>query len=141
MFNSNLRFPFPSFFFLDRYRFLLNLTFLDESVFSFFFFLDLYRFFFFSWSPSCSRECSLSFFLGRKRVLSLLFSFIDSHHLFCNPVHAPVGQKESLITPTLLLRPYSIKPKHNQRPFGWDFWSRSATTCSSSSRSSLLIIS
>ena len=42
MFNSNLRFPFPSFFFLDRCRFLLNLTFLDESVFSFFFFLIAY---------------------------------------------------------------------------------------------------
>ena len=32
MFNSNLRFPFPSFFFLDRYRFFLNLTFLVETV-------------------------------------------------------------------------------------------------------------
>ena len=35
MFNSNLLFPCPSFFFLGRYRFFLNLTFLVESVFSF----------------------------------------------------------------------------------------------------------
>ena len=36
MYNSNLRASFPSFFFLDRYRFFLNLTFLAESVFYFF---------------------------------------------------------------------------------------------------------
>ena len=48
MFNSNLRFPLPSFFFL-------NLTFLVETVFSFLFF--------FSWSLSWSRACFLVFLL------------------------------------------------------------------------------
>ena len=70
MFNSNLRFPFPSFFFLDRYRIFLNLTFLVESVHSFFF-LDRYRFFLVAFFV----ESVFSFFL----LSSFLFSFINSH--------------------------------------------------------------
>ena len=69
MFNSYLRFPFPSFFFHDRI--FLNLTFLVESVFFLTFF---------------------SFFLGRKRFctfFTFLFSFINSHLRYFElyPVH------------------------------------------------------
>ena len=65
MFNNNLSF-FPSFFFLDRYWFFLNITFLVESVFSFFFSWMLTGFF--SWSLSWSKACFLSFYF--------LFSFM-----------------------------------------------------------------
>ena len=62
MYNSILRFPFPSFLFLDRYRFLES-SFFVESVF---FFLDRFFFLFFSLSVACF----LSFF-------TFLFSFIN----------------------------------------------------------------
>ena len=56
MFHSNLRFSFPSFFYLDRYHIFLNHTFLVESVFLPCF-LGLS---FCSWS--LSKACFLSFF-------------------------------------------------------------------------------
>ena len=65
MIHSNLRSPFPSFFFLDRYRFFFDLTFLAESVFSF---LTVIVFLLvISWS----KAFFLSFF-------TFLFSFINS---------------------------------------------------------------
>ena len=51
VFNYNLRFPLPFFFFLDRYRFSLNLTFLVERVFSFFFFFAVIFIFFYKFPP------------------------------------------------------------------------------------------
>ena len=42
MLNSNFRFPFPSSFFLDRYRCFLNLFLLVEGVFSSFFLKTLF---------------------------------------------------------------------------------------------------
>ena len=44
MITSNLHFPSPSLFFLDHYRFFLNLFILVDSVFSFFFLFFLGRF-------------------------------------------------------------------------------------------------
>ena len=69
MSNSNLRFLFSSFFFLCRYRFFLNLTFLVESVLSFF--LDRCRFFLkLTW-----RRADFIYFL----FFSWNLSFINSH--------------------------------------------------------------
>ena len=59
MFNFNLRFPFPSFFSLDRYRFSLILPSWLRAYFLSFF-LDSYRFFIFSRSLSWSKGCFLS---------------------------------------------------------------------------------
>ena len=61
MFNFNLHFPIPFFFFLDCYRFFLNLTFLVETDFSSFF-LDRYRFL-----------LTLTFFLARERYFFIFF--------------------------------------------------------------------
>ena len=65
MLNYNLRFPFPSFLFLDRYRFFLNVTFLVKSVFSFFFSFFLDRCLFF-----------LGRLLVRKRVFFLFYFLV-----------------------------------------------------------------
>ena len=72
MFNSNLRFPFPSFFFLDRF---LKSHFLGRRRF-FPFFLDRYRFIFFL--VAFFVESVFSFFF------TFLFSFTKSHlRLIC----------------------------------------------------------
>ena len=75
MFNFNLRFPFQSFFFLDRYRFFLNLTVLVESEILFFF-LTVIAFFFFSWPLSWSKACFPTF--------SLLLFFKFPPQLYAN---------------------------------------------------------
>ena len=67
MFNTNLRFPFPSFFFLNCTRFFLNHTFLVENVFNSFFSWPLSFFFLFFF---------IAFYV--ESVFSC-FSFINSH--------------------------------------------------------------
>ena len=77
-FHSNLRFPFSSFFFLDRYRFFLNITFLVESVFSFFFspfFLDA---FLVESVFSCFHTFLFSFINSQPRIKITLKAFYAS---------------------------------------------------------------